>query len=427
MNKYNLIIDLQQRYLISQITNQKNLINKLNSEIITLYCGFDPTSDSLHLGHLIPLICLKRFQLAGHRPIVLIGGATGLIGDPSFKITERPFNSLEIILKWAEKIKKQVATFLDLNNKNNGAIIIDNYHWFSSMNILDFLRNIGKNFSINTMINKECIKQRLKKNNTGISFTEFSYNLLQSYDFAYLCKHYDAILQIGGSDQWGNIISGINLIRRIYQKNVYGLTLPLITKSDNTKFGKTENATIWLDKNKTSPYTFYQFWINTDDKNVYKFLKFFTLLDMATINELELENKKSNNNIRHQKILAQEITRLVHGKQQLNIVERMTKNLFENKISQLTITDFLQLEYDGIPTIILFKKDKISLQEALVLTKFAPSKYQAGILIESNSILINGEKKTQEKKYIFQNKDILYNSYTLLRKGKKNFSLIHWK
>ena len=273
----NLLQELQKRGFVAQVTNKKDLADRLASGPIVLYCGFDPTADSLHLGHLVPLFCLIRFQLAGHRPIALVGGATGIIGDPSYKTTERKLNALEIIHEWVEKIKYQVSSVLDFNCGDNSAIVVNNYDWFRSINVLTFLRDIGKYFSVNKMINKETVKQRLKRT-SGISFTEFSYNVLQGYDFSYLNKKYGVALQIGGSDQWGNITSGIDLTRRLNNNTVYGLTLPLINKKDGTKFGKTESGTVWLDPNKTSPYKFYQFWINTADNDLFFFLKIFTFL-----------------------------------------------------------------------------------------------------------------------------------------------------
>lgn len=310
MSYSDLIQELQIRTFIAQITNKQVLINQLLQNSISLYCGFDPTADSLHIGHLIPLLCLKHFQLAGHRPIVLIGGATGLIGDPSFKITERKLNNFNIVEEWVEKIKNQLSLFLDFKCGNNSAIITNNYDWLSTMNILIFLRKIGKYFSVNQMINKETIKHRLQRYNSGLSFTEFSYNLLQSYDFVYLNKQYGVRLQVGGSDQWGNIISGIDLTRRLNKNNVFGLTLDLITNTDGTKLGKTERNTIWLDPNKTSPYKFYQYWINTTDHNVYRFLKLFTFFEVSHINKIE-KIYKQNNELRYaQFLLAEEMTRI---------------------------------------------------------------------------------------------------------------------
>ncbi|MGL9769299.1 MAG: tyrosine--tRNA ligase [Sodalis sp. (in: enterobacteria)] len=424
MTSNNLIKQLQERGLIAQITDEKALAKCLATGPIALYCGFDPTANSLHWGHLVPLLCLKHFQLAGHRPVVLVGGATGLIGDPSFKATERKFNKGETVQEWAEKIKSQVSPFLDFNCGDNSAITANNYDWFGSMNVLTFLRDIGKHFSVNKMINKEAVKQRLNRDDSGISFTEFSYNLLQSYDFACLNKKYGVALQIGGSDQWGNITSGIDLTRRLHQNTVYGLTVTLISKADGTKFGKTEGGAIWLDPSKTSPYKFYQFWINTADNDVYRFLKFFTFLDLAVIDMLEKEDRASNKAPRAQYILAKEVTRIVHGEQGLAAAKRITASLFSGELANLTEHDFTQLAQDGMPMIHL--KHGTNLQQALVAAELVPSRRQAKTLINSNAISINGQKQVTAD-YVFNAADKLYGQYTLLRRGKKNYCLLNWQ
>ena len=287
-----LLQDLHDRGLIAQLTDAETLDQLLTKETVTLYCGFDPTADSLHLGHLVPVLILKRFQEAGHKPIALVGGATGMIGDPSFKATERKLNTPDIIASWVGKIRGQVEPFLNFEG-DNAALMANNYDWFGSMNCLEFMRDIGKHFSVNAMIKKESVQQRLVREDQGISYTEFSYSLLQGYDFAELYKRHRCILQVGGSDQWGNIVAGTDLTRRMHHHQVYGMTVPLITKADGTKFGKTESGAVWLDPKKTSPYAFYQFWLNTSDADVYKFLKFFTFLPIARINEIEATDKAS--------------------------------------------------------------------------------------------------------------------------------------
>jgi len=416
-----LIKELHDRGLIAHITDKNALIKLLDKGNIALYCGFDPTADSLHLGHLVPLLCLKRFQLAGHIPIVLVGGATGLIGDPSFKAKERKLNSPSIVHNWVENIKKQVYVILSTNS----IIVKNNYNWFSSMNVLNFLRNIGKYFYVKKMINKETVKQRIHRNESGISYTEFSYSLLQGYDFVYLNKHYNVVLQIGGSDQWGNIITGIDLTRRIQNNTVYGLTLPLLTKSDGNKFGKIEGGTtIWLDPKKTSPYKFYQFWIKTADSDVYNFLKWFTFIDVAEIDALEAEDRAMGIIQRSQHILATEVTRIVHGEQGLLTAKRITNNLFQNIISNLTEDDFIQLSKDGIHTISLERG--ADLQHALVKSELVPSRGQARNAISAKSVSVNN-KKQNKAEYVFKKNDILYDRYTLLCSGKKNFCLIIWK
>ena len=420
----NVIKQLQERGLIAQLTDEKALIELIEQNSIALYCGFDPTADSLHLGHLVPLLCLKRFQLAGHKPVALVGGATGLIGDPSFKAVERKLNTQETVVEWSEKIKQQVSPFLDFDCGEQSAIVANNYDWFGSMNVLTFLRDIGKYFSVNAMINKESVKQRIDRDEVGISFTEFSYSLLQSYDFACLNKSHNVVLQIGGSDQWGNITGGIDLTRRLHQKQVYGLTVPLITKSDGTKFGKTESGAVWLDPKKTSPYKFYQFWINTADADVYRFLKFFTFMPLNEIDALEEEDKNSGVAPRAQYVLAEEVTRLVHGEEGLNAAKRITESLFSGRLRDLSQADLEQLAQDGMPT--LDVESDVDLQQAIVNAQFAPSRGQARTMIESNAISINGERNTTTD-YRFSDNDKLFNRYTLLRRGKKYYCLLIWR
>ncbi len=277
----NLLADLEARGLIAQMTGGDELSTHLCEVSRTLYCGFDPTADSLHIGSLVPLLTLKRFQMAGHKPIALVGGATGLIGDPSFKAQERKLNTPNTVSDWVEKIKSQVSAFISFDSPVNGAEVVNNLDWVGNIDVLSFLRDVGKHFSINNMIKKESVKQRIEREGEGISFTEFTYMLLQSYDFAELYQRHTCSLQIGGSDQWGNIVGGVDLVKRMHGGHAFGLTLPLVTKSDGTKFGKTESGTIWLDPAKTSPYAFYQFWLNSADADVYKFMRYFTFFKRA--------------------------------------------------------------------------------------------------------------------------------------------------
>ncbi|WP_440867684.1 tyrosine--tRNA ligase [Symbiopectobacterium purcellii] len=419
----NLIQQLQERGLVAQLTDENALAEQLAQGPIALYCGFDPTADSLHLGHLVPLLCLRHFQLAGHKPVALVGGATGLIGDPSFKATERKLNTSETVGEWVEKISNQVSPFLDFYCGENSAVMANNYDWFGGMNVLTFLRDIGKHFSVNQMINREAVKQRLNRDDVGISFTEFSYNLLQGYDFAALNEKYGVALQIGGSDQWGNITSGIDLTRRLHQNTVFGLTVPLITKSDGTKFGKTEGGAVWLDAKKTSPYKFYQFWINTADADVYRFLKFFTFLSIEEITALEEEDKNSGKAPRAQYVLAEYVTRMVHGEEGLKAAQRITQSLFSGALNALTENDFAQLAQDGMPVIELGRD--ADLQQALVTAELVPSRGQARTMIASNAVTINGEKQANPE-YVFADSDRLFDRYTLLRRGKKHYCLICW-
>lgn len=418
----NLLKDLNDRNTIFQVTDYKSLNSLLNEGKITLYCGFDPTADSLHIGHLLPMITLKRFQNYGHNLIILVGGATGMIGDPSFKDTERTLNSSDLVQKWSDKIYNQLKQFLNFDDDK--AKIVNNLDWFKNMDSISFLRDLGKYFSINSMIQKEAIKQRLERQDVGISFTEFSYNLLQSYDFVKLNLLFNCVLQIGGSDQWGNITSGIDLTRRLNKNIVYGLTLPLVTKSDGTKFGKTESGTVWLDSKKTSPYRFYQFWLNVADNDVYKYLLYFTFLSVDEIKQIELEDKNSVVKPKAQKILAQEMTKLVHGIENLESSQRISNNLFNENYLQLKEVDFEQLSLDGLPTF------KVSGERNIIyLLKFsnlAKSNNEARGFISQGAVLANGIKITSIDA-ILDSSYRYFNKYTILRRGKKNYSLIVWE
>ena len=307
-----LLEGLRARDLIFQIAGEDAIVEWLSAEPRTLYCGFDPTADSLHIGSLVPLLVLRRFQEAGHRPIALVGGATGLIGDPSFKAAERQLNTPEVVGSWVEKIRGQVSQFIDFDG-DDPALVVNNLDWTANVDVLDFLRDVGKHFSVNNMIGKESVRQRLDREGAGISFTEFSYMILQSFDFSELYRLHGCGLQIGGSDQWGNITGGIDLTGRLHGAQVFGLTLPLVTKADGTKFGKTESGTIWLDANRTSPYAFYQFWLGTADADVYRFLRYFTFLPVDEIAAIEQADAERAGRPEAQQILAREVTRLVHG------------------------------------------------------------------------------------------------------------------
>ncbi len=418
-----LLQDLHDRGLIAQMTDATALDQLLSEGSLTLYCGFDPTADSLHLGHLVPVLILKRFQEAGHKPIALVGGATGMIGDPSFKATERKLNTPDVIATWVDKIRGQVTPFLNFSG-SNPAIMANNYDWFGGMNCLEFLRDIGKHFSVNTMIKKESVQQRLVREDQGISYTEFSYSLLQGYDFAELYKRHGCTLQIGGSDQWGNIVAGTDLTRRMHQKQVFGLTLPLITKADGTKFGKTESGAIWLDPKKTSPYAFYQFWLNTADADVYKFLNFFTFLPVARIAEIEAADQASGGKPEAQRILAEEATRLVHGEVALMAARRISASLFSGELADLTENDLEQLAQDGMPGVQLDGANG-SLIDALVAAGLAKSKSEARTFIQGGSVAINGAKADTIDHQI-AGEERLYGRFTILRRGKKNYGLVSW-
>lgn len=429
-----IIQDLQSRGLIAQTTDIAALDAFLTENKISLYCGFDPTADSLHIGHLLPVLALRRFQQAGHTPIALVGGATGMIGDPSFKAVERSLNTPETVKGWVASIRAQLEPFLSFEG-DNAAIMANNADWFGGMNCLDFLRDIGKHFSVNAMLNKESVKQRIDRDDVGISFTEFAYTLLQSYDFAELNKRHGATLQIGGSDQWGNITNGIDLTRRLNQKQVFGLTLPLVTKSDGTKFGKTEGGAVWLNAKKTSPYQFYQFWLKVADADVYKFLKYFTFLSVEAIDEIEAKDQASGAKPEAQRVLAEEMTRLIHGEEALKAAQRITESLFAEDQSSLTESDFEQLALDGLPAFDV--SDGLNVVEALVKTGLAQSNKEARGFVNSKAVLLNGQAaeannpnpsaERPDDAYLLKDEHKRFGKYTLLRRGKRNHALLVWQ
>ncbi len=422
-----LVEDLQSRGLVAQITSEDALISHLNEQPCTLYCGFDPTADSLHIGSLVPLLTLKRFQDAGHKPIALVGGATGLIGDPSFKAQERTLNTPDVVATWVDKLKLQVSRFIHFDCGDAAAEVVNNLDLVGGINVLDFLRDVGKHFSVNNMIQKESVKQRLDREGEGISFTEFTYMLLQSYDFAELYQRYGCTLQIGGSDQWGNITGGTDLTRRIHGAQVFGLTLPLVTKADGTKFGKTESGTIWLDPAKTSPYAFYQFWINTADADVYKFLRYFTFLDVAEITAIEEADQEAGGRPQAQRILAEEVTRLVHGEEALQAAQRITEALFSGGIDNLSASDMVQLSQDGLPSTSLADIEMESLTGVLVACGLAKSGKQVKDALSRGGVLVNGEvvgpDMNMQPQQIFTAEKSQYGRYFIVRLGRKQYHL----
>ena len=417
-----LIAQLQERGLLAQVTDAAALDSLLTAQKVSLYCGFDPTADSLHIGHLLPVLTLKRFQDHGHRPIALVGGATGMIGDPSFKATERSLNTPDVVAGWVEKIRNQLKPFLSFDG-DNPAQMANNHDWFGGMDTLTFLRDIGKHFSVNAMINKESVKQRLDRDDVGISFTEFAYSLLQAYDFAELNKTLGCQLQIGGSDQWGNITAGIDLTRRLNRESVYGLTLQLVTKSDGTKFGKTEGGAIWLDAKKTSPYQFYQFWLKVADADVYRFLAFFTFLSMDEIRQIEAEDQASGKAPQAQRLLAENMTRLVHGEAALEAAQRISQSLFAEDQSALTEDDFEQLALDGLPSYEV--SGDVTIVAALVTAELAKSNNEARGFISQGAAVMNGQK-VSDNDYVLADADRRFGRYTIIRRGKRNHALLVW-
>lgn len=424
-----LLDDLRARGLIAQTTADDELVQHLTGVCRTLYCGFDPTADSLHIGSLVPLLTLRRFQLAGHKPLALVGGATGLIGDPSFKAEERKLNTPDIVSAWVDKLKAQVSGLIDFSGGSSAAEVVNNLDWIGSMDVLTFLRDICKHFPVNQMIKKESVKQRIERDGDGISFTEFSYMILQSLDFSELYKGKQCTVQIGGSDQWGNITGGVELTRRRHGGQVYGITLPLVTKSDGTKFGKTESGTIWLDEAKTSPYAFYQFWLNSSDDDVYKFLRYFTFLSVEEISQIEKDDKERQGRPQGQAILAEEVTRLVHGEEGLSAARRITNSLFDGVTADLSEADFAQLSLDGLPSSQLSDEEiaDSSLVQIFTNAGLAASGKQIKDALGRSAVQLNSTVMTVDDNMAvascFDKGRSLYGRYFLAKLGKKKYHL----
>ncbi|WP_429219071.1 tyrosine--tRNA ligase [Aeromonas veronii] len=416
-----LLDELSQRGLVAQNSDPAALADHLSTPR-TVYCGFDPTAGSLHIGHLVPLLMLRRFQLAGHTPVALVGGATGLIGDPSFKATERSLNSADTVQGWVASLSAQIRALLPADEGLSAPQLVNNGDWMGQMSALDFLRDIGKHFSVNAMLARESVRQRLARPDQGISFTEFSYALLQSYDFAVLHQRLGCTLQIGGNDQWGNITSGMDLTRRLHQAQVHGMTLPLITKADGTKFGKTEGGAVWLDPALTSPYAFYQFWLGTADEDVYRFLRYYSFMSLSEIDALEAEDAKRQGRKQAQQVLANELTELVHGKAALAAVQRISELLFSGDVARLGESDLAQLAQDGMPSsTVSGETDLVSL---LVSCGLANSRRIARELLAAGAISLNGVLKQDDQ---LSATDRLFGRYLLLRRGKKQYHLVAWQ
>ncbi|MDP4087300.1 MAG: tyrosine--tRNA ligase [Bacillota bacterium] len=415
-----LLKDLEWRGILYQQTDEDGLKETLNKEKISLYCGMDPTGDSMHIGHLLPFLTLRRFQNHGHRPIVLVGGATGLIGDPSGKKEERKLQTLEMVQHNVDSLKKQLKTIFDFEG-DNGAIMVNNYDWAGSMDIVTFLRDYGKHIGVNYMLAKDTIATRL---DTGISFTEFTYTILQGMDFKILYENHQCKLQIGGSDQWGNITTGLELIRKMIPEGekAFGLTIPLVTKADGTKFGKTESGAVWLDPEKTSPYEFYQFWINTADADVVKYLKFFTFLSREEIEQLEKAVEEEPHLRKAQKALAEEMTRLIHGQVALSQAIKISDALFSGNVQDLSAAEIAQ-GFKDVPSYDFAGEE--SLVDLLVAAKISPSKRQAREDISNGAVLVNGEKVT-DPTYVLQESDRIEGKFTIVRRGKKKYYLIKY-
>lgn len=415
--------ELEWRGFLESVTNE-NLDTFLNERQRTMYVGFDPSADSLHLGSLIPVMALAHAQRHGHRPLVLVGGGTGLIGDPSGKASERSLLTQEQAAGNAQAIQAQLASFFDFSSPDR-ALMLNNADWLVPLNMLDFLRDIGKHFSVNEMIKRDSVRSRLEERDQGITYTEFSYMLLQAYDFLYLCDRYDCEIQMGGSDQWGNILSGRELIRRILGRQSEGITFPLLTASSGKKFGKTEEGAVWLDSKRTSPYQMYQYWLQTADDDVIRYLKLFTFLDAKRIDELKVVVREHPESREAQRVLASECTGIVHGKTTVKSVESASRILFGQWDDSLSreVLDVLARE---VPVTGVLRQDlepAISLVDLLVRTRIAESKSASRKLIEGGGVYVNNIRQTEVRK-IISSADLIWSDAILLRSGKKNYHLL---
>ncbi|WP_167629793.1 tyrosine--tRNA ligase [Listeria valentina] len=417
----NIIDELEWRGAIYQQTDESGLRDLTEKESISLYCGIDPTGDSMHIGHLIPFMILRRFQDAGHKPIILVGGATGTIGDPSGKKEERKLQSLEQINKNVEGLRAQLGQIFDFDG-NSAATMVNNYDWTKDLSILDFLRDYGKSFNVNTMLAKDIVQSRLE---AGISFTEFAYQILQAMDYNHLYEFHNCRLQIGGSDQWGNITAGLDLIRKKQGEDAkaFGLTIPLLTKADGTKFGKTEGGAIWLNPEKTTPYEFYQFWLNTDDRDVVKYLKYFTFLTEAEIADLAKQVEQEPHLRAAQKTLAAEMTKFIHSKEALDTAIKISQALFSGDIRDLT-ADEIEQGFKDVPSF-TSKKEEKNLVDFLVELGIEPSKRQAREDVSNGAIYLNGER-VQDLEKVVAEADRIENRFTIVRRGKKKYFLVRY-
>ncbi|PTK88212.1 tyrosine--tRNA ligase [Staphylococcus gallinarum] len=416
-----LIDDLTWRGLIYQQTDESGIETLLNKEQVTLYCGADPTADSLHIGHLLPFLTLRRFQEHGHRPLVLIGGGTGMIGDPSGKSEERTLQTEEQVELNVAGISKQMHKIFEFDT-DQGAKLVNNKDWLGQISLIDFLRDYGKHVGVNYMLGKDSIQTRLEH---GISYTEFTYTILQAIDFGHLNRTYNCKVQVGGSDQWGNITSGIELMRRMYgQTEAYGLTIPLVVKSDGKKFGKTEGGAVWLDPEKTSPYEFYQFWINTTDDDVIKFLKYFTFLTQEEIEKLEQSLAEAPHLREAQKALAENVTRFIHGQDALNDAIRISQALFSGDLQSLSAKE-LKEGFKDVPQVTL-SNTTTNIVDAIVEAGISSSKRQAREDVNNGAIYINGIRQ-QDTAYELTVADKIENEFTIIRRGKKKYFMVNYQ
>ena len=421
-----IIEELEWRDLISDCTDREGLQERLAKGPITLYCGFDPTADSLHVGSLVPLLALRRFQLGGHHPIAVAGGATGSIGDPSGKTAERQLLTHELLKANIEGVKVQLGSFMEFEGVENAAQLVDNADWTAPLSFLDVLRDIGKHFKVNAMVSKESVRARMEDRDVGISYTEFSYMILQALDFHHLCETQDCELQIGGSDQWGNITAGIDLIHRKQNRQAYGLTLPLITNADGTKFGKTESGAVWLDVNRTSIYQFYQFWVRVDDRDVVRYLKYFTFLSRDEVEELASQHEAEPHARIAHKALAREVTALVHGEEAVTEAIRASEILFGGELEGITEATFREVAGE-VPTCELstdrFGGEGLWLPELLHEAGLAQSRGQARKDVKGGGVYVNG-KRIDDEQHKLTASDLMFGKYVLLRRGKRNYAVV---
>ena len=414
-----LIDDLKWRGLAYQLTDEEGMVDLLNNDSISLYCGVDPTADSMHIGHIVPLLTLRRFQLHGHQPILLIGGATGMIGDPSGRSEERQLQTTEQIDQNVKGLKAQMERIFDFSSKN-GAVMVNNRDWIGSMNVIEFLRDYGKYIGVNYMLAKDTVASRLEG---GISFTEFSYMLIQAIDYNHLYDSHNCRIQVGGSDQWGNITTGLEMIRKMHseESKAFGMTIPLVTKSDGTKFGKSASGAVWLDAEKTTPYEFYQFWVNAADADVIKYMKIFTFLTREDIEAFELTVAEEPHLRKAQKTLAEEMTRMIHGQEALDNAIRVTHALFSGDLKALTASEMKEA-FKDVPSIEMAKEDK-NIVDLLVEAGISPSKRQAREDVTNGAISINGEKLTTVD-HIVTSANRLDDSFSIVRRGKKKYHMV---
>jgi len=421
-----IIEEFEWRGLISDCTDREGLQERLAKGPITLYCGFDPTADSLHVGSLVPLLALRRFQQFGHHPIAVAGGATGSIGDPSGKTAERQLLNHEQLKANIEGVQVQLGSFMDFEGVENAAKLVDNADWTAPLSFLDVLRDIGKHFKVNAMVSKESVRARMEDREVGISYTEFSYMILQGLDFHHLCENHDCELQIGGSDQWGNITAGIDLIHRKQNKQSYGLTLPLITNADGTKFGKTESGAVWLDVNRTSIYQFYQFWVRVDDRDVVRYLNYFTFLDRDAVEELAKQHEAEPHARIAHKALAKELTALVHGEPAVEEAIRASEILFGGDLDGITEATFREVAGE-VPTCEVatdrFGGEGLWLPELLHESGLAQSRGQARKDVKGGGVYVNS-KRIDDDQHKLTEADLMFDKYVLLRRGKRNYVLV---